>query len=64
MQQGSDNSNENAPQSIRVTVTLDRSSYDFVLRLAKTKRVSAAWIIRDAVEKYRTADVPLLADLS
>ncbi len=36
-------------------------TYAQVCRMAKAKKVSNAWIIRDAVEKYIQADTPLLA---
>ena len=36
----------------RITVTIPPHDYDVVRRLAKAKKVSASWIIRDAVEKY------------
>jgi hypothetical protein len=48
--------------STRVTVSLPRESYETVVRMAKNKRVSTAWVIRDAVEKYLVADIPLLAN--
>jgi len=36
----------------QVTVTLPPRDYDSVRRMAKEKKVSASWIVRDAVEKY------------
>jgi hypothetical protein len=48
----------------RISVTLPPGDYDVVCRLAKAKKVSAAWIIRDAVEKYIQADTPLFAGRS
>jgi predicted transcriptional regulator len=45
----------------RITVTIPPDHYDLVCRMAKVKKVSNAWIIRDAVEKYIEADAPLLA---
>jgi hypothetical protein len=47
----------------RITVTLPPDQYGDVLRLAKSKRVSASWVVRDAVEKYLAADIPLLANI-
>ena len=44
----------------RLSVTLSKEDHDQVCRMAKIKKVSAAWIIRDAVEKYLLADAPLL----
>lgn len=48
----------------RITVTLPPENYELLVRMAKTKKVSASWVVRDAVEKYLTADVPLLKQVS
>ena len=48
-------------KATRITVTFDAQDYTQLQRLAETKRVSASWIVRDAVRKYLDADVPLLA---
>lgn len=48
----------------RITVTLPPENYELLVRMAKTKKVSASWVVRDAVEKYLTADVPLLKQAS
>jgi metal-responsive CopG/Arc/MetJ family transcriptional regulator len=45
----------------RITVTLPPSDYETVCRMAKSKKVSASWIVRDALEKYLAADVPLFS---
>ena len=45
----------------RITVTDPPDHYEQVCRMAKGKKVSNAWIIRDAVEKYIQADTPLFA---
>jgi hypothetical protein len=42
----------------RITVSIPRQDYDVVLRMAKEKKVSAAWIVRDAVEKYIQGEIP------
>jgi len=36
----------------RITVTIPPEDYETVRRMAKVKKVSASWIVRDAVEKY------------
>jgi hypothetical protein len=43
---------------IRITVTLPPSDYDAVVRISKAKRVSASWVVRDAVASYVTAEAP------
>jgi hypothetical protein len=40
----------------RITVTLPQENYEPVVRMAKNKKVSTSWIVRDAVEKYLAAD--------
>jgi hypothetical protein len=36
----------------RITATIPPQDYDVVLRMAKTKKISASWIVRDTAEKY------------
>lgn len=36
----------------RISVTFSQMDYDQVRALAQEKKVSAAWVVRDAVEKY------------
>jgi len=50
-------------KATRITVTLPKDSYETVVRMAKSKRVSTSWIVRDAVENYLAADAPLLSNL-
>jgi metal-responsive CopG/Arc/MetJ family transcriptional regulator len=45
----------------RITVTIPPQDYDVVLRMAKEKKVSASWIVRDAVEKYIQRESPSVA---
>lgn len=40
----------------RITITIPPTDYAQVCRMAKAMKVSNAWIIRDAVEKYFQAD--------
>lgn len=48
----SDETSEPQPSGTRITVTLPPGDYAEVRRMAKEKKVSASWIVRDAVEKY------------
>lgn len=48
-------------KATRITVTFDAEDYTQLQRVAETKRVSASWVVRDAVRKYLDSDVPLLA---
>jgi len=36
----------------RLTVSLSRPIYKSVLQIAKAKKVSCSWVVRDAVEAY------------
>jgi len=45
----------------RLTVSFPDDQYEQILQKAKLGRVSASWIVRDAVEKYLSADIPLFA---
>jgi len=47
-------------RSTRITVTLPPDNYDLLVRMAKTRKVSTSWMVRDAVDKYLSADAPLL----
>jgi metal-responsive CopG/Arc/MetJ family transcriptional regulator len=46
----------------RITVTLPPEHYEHLLNMAKNKRVSASWVVRDAVAKYLAEDMPLFAE--
>ena len=44
----------------RASVTFPADIYDELERIAEEKKVSVAWVVRDAVEKYVEAQYPLL----
>ena len=44
----------------RITVTLPPENYELLVRKARSKKVSTSWMVRDAVDKYLSDDVPLL----
>jgi predicted transcriptional regulator len=46
--------------SVRVTVSLPRDQHERASRLAEKLRVSLAWVVRDAVEKYLERGVSLV----
>ena len=45
----------------RITVSVPTPDYEQVMRIAENKRVSVSWVVRDAVDKYLSADMPLFA---
>jgi hypothetical protein len=47
----------------RASVSFTPEAYKTVEDLAKKKKVSIAWVVREAVEKYVADQWPLLADL-
>ncbi len=48
------------PRSMRATASLPPELYQTLQDIAKQKRVSVAWVIRDAAEKYIADQWPLL----
>lgn len=47
------------PRTVRASVSLRSELYRTLEALAKQKRVSTAWILRDAAEKYVAEQWPL-----
>lgn len=47
-------------KSVRTSVSLSPELHDTLERMAKEKKVSVAWVIRDAAEKYVNEQWPLL----
>jgi metal-responsive CopG/Arc/MetJ family transcriptional regulator len=43
---------ESGAASVRATITFPPDLYDTLEELAKQKKVSLAWVVRDAAEKY------------
>jgi len=50
------------PPSVRATASFPPDVYRTVEALAKQKRVSVAWVLRDAVQQYLRSQWPLLGD--
>lgn len=50
---------ESAGGPVRVSVSLDAGDYADLKVIAKDKRVSLAWVVRDAVTDYLDARTPL-----
>lgn len=50
---------EDAVKSVRSTVSIPADQYEELQRIADKKRVSIAWVIRDAIEHYLAAESPL-----
>jgi predicted transcriptional regulator len=50
---------EDALKSVRSTVSMPADQYEEIQRIADKKRVSVAWVIRDAIDRYLAAESPL-----
>ena len=48
------------PPPARASVSLPSGTYQTLQALAKQKKVSVAWVLRDAAEKYIADQWPLL----
>ena len=56
-----DTGKERADGPVRVSVSLNPEDYVEIKGIAKEKRVSIAWVVRDAVADYLDARTPLFA---
>jgi hypothetical protein len=54
---------EQSPSTHRLTISIPTETHDSVIQLAQKKRVSAAWIIREALEEYLHQDIPLFTNI-
>jgi len=50
------------PRATRASASLPPEIYSTLQDIAKQKKVSVAWVIRDAAEKYIAEQWPLLED--
>lgn len=49
-------------KTVRTTVSFPTEDYAVLEQLAKEKRVSVSWVVRDAVEGYLRSQWPLLRE--
>ena len=45
--------------TVRTSVTVPKPHYQELERIAKGKRVSLAWVVREAIENYVAGQTPL-----
>lgn len=50
------------PRATRASASLPPEIYNILQDIAKQRKVSVAWVIRDAAEKYINEQWPLLSD--
>ena len=46
-------------RSVRTSVTISADDHEELERIAEQKKVSVAWVIREAIEQYLSKDSPL-----
>jgi predicted house-cleaning NTP pyrophosphatase (Maf/HAM1 superfamily) len=50
---------DGSQRSVRSTVSIPEDQYIQLQRIAEKKRVSLAWVVREAIEQYLIAESPL-----
>jgi len=55
------NEEERERGSIRLTISLSAKQHEYLERAAKQRRVSLAWVVRDAILRYMDSETPLFA---
>ena len=61
VKQPADREKAEETQSIRATISFPPELYKTLEEIAKQKKVSLAWVVRDATERYVADKWPLLA---
>ncbi len=51
-----------APASMRASISFPPEVYETLEKIAREKKVSLAWVVRDAAEKYIANRWPLLRE--
>ena len=51
---------ETKKKSVRTTVSVPTEAHAELERIAEKKKVSLAWVVREAIEKYLAQEAPLL----
>lgn len=51
-----------AASSVRISVSFSKETYRTLEQMAQNKKVSLAWVVRDAADAYVAAQWPLLTD--
>ena len=49
-------------RSPRLSVTIPIETYDSLERIARKKKVSLAWVVRDAADRYVSDELPLFRE--
>lgn len=51
-------------ESVRASVTFPKETYSALEQIASEKRVSLAWVVREAAERYVSERWPLLENVN
>lgn len=46
-------------RSVRTTVSIPKDDYSVLERLAERRKVSVAWVVREAIDRYLASESPL-----
>jgi predicted DNA-binding protein len=55
-----DENNVASHRKVRASISLPPGLHEEIERIARAKKVSIAWVVRDAVEKYLESEKPVL----
>jgi hypothetical protein len=58
------NTDDEPGKTSRTTITIPQDDHALLVRLAETKHVSLAWVIRDAIRTYLDQQTPLFTAAS
>ena len=50
-------------KSVRTTVSIPAGNYEGLEQIADRKKVSVAWVVRDAIDKYLDTELPLFSGI-
>lgn len=53
---------QSTPKTLRASVSFPSDLYTTLERIAQEKKVSVAWVVREAAERYVADQWPLFAD--
>ena len=53
-----------SPPAVRASISFPSDVYETIEEIAKQKKVSIAWVVRDAAEKYVADQWPLMEKVS
>lgn len=55
---------ENSAEMVRTSISFSKDDYAMIQEVAKRKKVSLAWVVRDAVERYLEDETPIITKIA